>query len=58
MYAARRLAICFCLMMTACRCAVVLSACVRVLQGEYDVQVVARGVDNEELMCVVVHFEM
>jgi hypothetical protein len=29
-----------------------------VLQGEYDVQVVARGVDNEELMCVVVHFEM
>jgi hypothetical protein len=28
------------------------------LQGDYDVQVVARGVDNEELMCVVVHFEM
>lgn len=26
--------------------------------GDYDVQVVARGVDNEELMCVVVHFEM
>ncbi|KAF8069539.1 npc-2 [Scenedesmus sp. PABB004] len=26
--------------------------------GEYDVEVVARGVDDEELMCVVVHFEM
>jgi hypothetical protein len=34
------------------------SAFLCVLQGEYDVQVVARGVDNEELMCVVVHFEM
>lgn len=28
------------------------------LQGEYDVQVVARSTEGEELMCVVVHFEM
>ncbi len=27
-------------------------------QGPYDVQVVARSLVNEELMCVVVHFEM
>lgn len=28
------------------------------LQGGYDVQVVARSTEGEELMCVVVHFEM
>lgn len=28
------------------------------LQGDYDVQVVARDLQNVELMCVVVHFEM
>jgi hypothetical protein len=28
------------------------------LQGEYDVQIIARDTANNELMCVVVHFEM
>ena len=32
--------------------------CTAMLQGMYDVQVVARSTEGEELMCVVVHFEM
>jgi hypothetical protein len=32
--------------------------CLLLLQGEYDVRVVARDTAGEELMCVDVHFEM
>lgn len=37
---------------------ILIAFCAAGVQGEYDVQVVARDTQNVELMCVVVHFEM